>query len=67
MLVAGVSFGQQAHHDPSLAGGKHSFSLNQECQSFVFQSFFPQKRRQTYMFSIQSLDRLKTADEYKQK
>lgn len=44
-LVSGVSFGQQAQHDPSLAFEKHSFSLIQECESLVFQSFFPQKKK----------------------
>lgn len=68
MLMAGVSIGQQAHHDPPQAGEKHSYSLNRNVKAFVFQSFFSWERSlQSYVFSVQSLDRLKTVEEYKQK
>lgn len=36
-LVVGVSIGQPAHHDLSVADEKPSF--NQECQSIAFKSF----------------------------
>lgn len=54
--LAGVSIGERAHHDPPLAGVKHSFSLNQECQSSVFQSLFP-KRGVTVAHVLHSISR----------
>lgn len=67
MLMAGVSIGQQAHHDPPLAGEKRSFSLNQECQSIIFQVFFSPTKKGVYshVFSVQSPDRM-TVEEDKQ-
>lgn len=50
--MAGVSIGQQAHHDPPLAGEKRSFSLNQECQSIVFQAFFPHNKKASTVIRV---------------
>lgn len=56
MLAVGVSIGQPAHHNPPLVYEKHSFSLNQECQSIVLQSFFPQKKKRVYSHTCSPLN-----------